>query len=112
MPAGAQEGQFVSHAFNGVIALFGILVAVLSILLALYVDVQGYRNLATAFRLLMGGVAVALVIAALSAGLSIAHMRGSSCIPVALIAGLLYLLLTGVTIIGLAAAWITLFSSP
>ena len=72
----AQDREFVGQVFSGVLALLGILIAAAGILLGLYESAQGDSELVKALRVLTFGAAAAVILAGITAGLSLAYLRG------------------------------------
>ncbi len=90
------ERQLVGQIFCGVLALFGILIAVVSILVGLYADTQ--RNSVEAYILwgLIVTTTLAVVLSSITAGGASARMTGYD-VPLNSIQGMVYVVLFLIT---------------
>jgi len=97
------ERQLVGQIFSGLLALFGILIAVIGILVGLYADTQG--NDAEAYVLwgLIVATILATVLSSVTAGCALARMGGQD-VPLSSIQGMVYFILFLVTVCVVTAA--------
>ena len=88
----AAERELLGQIFSGVLALFGILIAVVGILLGLYTSQKGYSTVASLLWWLIVGTTVAVAWSGVTAALALSRLRGR-LVPLGLIAGSVYVLL-------------------
>lgn len=97
------ERQLVGQIFAGVLALFGILIAVIGILVGLYADTQGDGAEAYVLWGLIVATILATVLSGLTAGCALARMGGQD-VPLSSIQGMVYFILFLVTTCVVTAA--------
>jgi len=90
------ERQLVGQIFCGVLALFGVLIAVISILVSLYADTQGETVEAYVIWGLIVTTTLAIVLSSITAGGALARMTGHE-IPRSNIEGMVYVVLFLIT---------------
>lgn len=71
------ERQLVGQIFCGVLALFGVLIAVISILVSLYADAEGHNAEAYLLWGLIVATTLALILSSVTAACSLARMTGA-----------------------------------
>lgn len=97
------EPQLVGQIFCGVLTLFGILIAVIGILVGLYADAPGNSVEAHLLWGLIFSTTLAIVLSSVTAGCSLARMAGYAVSP-GTIQGMVYFILFIVTICVLIVA--------
>jgi F0F1-type ATP synthase membrane subunit c/vacuolar-type H+-ATPase subunit K len=95
-PIDDRERQLVGQIFCGVLALFGVLVAVISILVSLYADAEGGTVEAYVLWGLIVTTTLAIVLSSITAGGALARMTGHD-VPRNNIEGMVYVILVLIT---------------
>ncbi len=90
------ERQLVGQIFSGILALFGILIAVIGILVGLYADTQGDSTETYLLWGLIVATILATVLSSITAGCALARMAGQD-VPLSSIQGMVYFILFLVT---------------
>jgi heme/copper-type cytochrome/quinol oxidase subunit 3 len=90
------ERQLVGQIFCGVLALFGVLIAVISILVSLYADAQAETAEAYVLWGLIVTTTLAIVLSSITAGGALARMTGHD-VPQNNIEGMVYVILVLIT---------------
>ena len=89
------ERQLAGQIFSGVLALFGILIAVVGILIGLYADAEDNAEAYVLWGLIVS-TTVAIVLSSITAGGALARMTGYD-VPLSSIQGMVYLALFLIT---------------